>query len=220
MARIETDPNYTTPTFPRATAGPDIFKKEDVQQLAAAVSTHDHTSGKGLRITTASFTGSVDLADWYRTTGHSTAFPSTGTGGEFYYDPAGGYAVVQGYNRLNSTYVPLRLFGATVNVGPASQSTAWDASGNISAPQNLTVGGNVTAANVTTNGALYVAAGGARIDTPGGDMIRLVNSAQTVLDFSVGRSLLDAQQLSLVQGQNLVWTDTNSRHASVSRVSY
>ena len=48
MARIETDPNYTTPTFSRATAGTDLFKKEDVQQLAAALSTHDHSTGKGL----------------------------------------------------------------------------------------------------------------------------------------------------------------------------
>jgi len=48
MARIETDPNYSSPTFSRATAGTDLFKKEDVQALAAAVSTHDHTSGKGL----------------------------------------------------------------------------------------------------------------------------------------------------------------------------
>src|SRR5262245_22066873 len=48
MARIETDPNYSSPTFSRATAGTDIFKKEDVQALAAAMSTHDHTTGKGL----------------------------------------------------------------------------------------------------------------------------------------------------------------------------
>jgi hypothetical protein len=53
MARIETDPNYTTPTFSRATAATDIFKKEDVQNLAAAVSTHDHTSGKGLVLSAA-----------------------------------------------------------------------------------------------------------------------------------------------------------------------
>jgi hypothetical protein len=47
MARIESDPNYSTPTFPRATASTDLFKKEDVQALAAAMSTHDHTTGKG-----------------------------------------------------------------------------------------------------------------------------------------------------------------------------
>jgi hypothetical protein len=51
MARIEIDPNYSTPTFPRATAATDIFKKEDIQQLAAAISTHDHGSGKGLAVT-------------------------------------------------------------------------------------------------------------------------------------------------------------------------
>jgi hypothetical protein len=48
MARVEVDPNYSSPTFSRATAGTDLFKKEDVQQLAAAMSTHDHTTGKGL----------------------------------------------------------------------------------------------------------------------------------------------------------------------------
>lgn len=51
MARIETDPNYTTPTFSRATAGTDVFKKEDVQGVSAALSTHDHASGKGLAVT-------------------------------------------------------------------------------------------------------------------------------------------------------------------------
>ena len=52
MARIEVDPNYSSPTFSRATTGPDPFKKEDVQQLAAAMSTHVHDgSGKGLLVT-------------------------------------------------------------------------------------------------------------------------------------------------------------------------
>lgn len=51
MARIATDPNYSSPTFPRATAGTDLFLKEDVQALAAAVSTHDHSTGKGVALT-------------------------------------------------------------------------------------------------------------------------------------------------------------------------
>lgn len=58
MARIETDPNYSSPTFSRATAATDVFKKEDVQNLASAVSTHDHTSGKGLPVPLAA--GSVN----------------------------------------------------------------------------------------------------------------------------------------------------------------
>lgn len=53
MARVEIDPNYSSPTFPRATAAADIFKKEDVQALAAAMSTHTHDgAGKGLALTT------------------------------------------------------------------------------------------------------------------------------------------------------------------------
>lgn len=51
MARIASDPNYSSPTFPRATAGTDLFLKEDVQALAAAVSTHDHSTGKGVALT-------------------------------------------------------------------------------------------------------------------------------------------------------------------------
>lgn len=50
MARIETDPNYTTPTFPRATAPTDIVELEDIQQLAAAFSTHNHATGKGIAV--------------------------------------------------------------------------------------------------------------------------------------------------------------------------
>jgi hypothetical protein len=53
VARIETDPNYSSPTFSRATAGTDIFKKEDVQSVAAALSTHDHSTGKGLVVSVA-----------------------------------------------------------------------------------------------------------------------------------------------------------------------
>lgn len=50
MARIEIDPNYSAPTFSRATAAADLFKKEDVQNLAAAMSAHTHAAGKGLPV--------------------------------------------------------------------------------------------------------------------------------------------------------------------------
>ena len=51
MARIEVDPNYSNPTFSRATAATDPAKKEDIQNLAAAMSTHIHDgAGKGLAI--------------------------------------------------------------------------------------------------------------------------------------------------------------------------
>jgi hypothetical protein len=53
MVRIASDPNYTGPSFPRATEATDPFKKEDVQQLAAAVSTHVHDGVHGLQIDVA-----------------------------------------------------------------------------------------------------------------------------------------------------------------------
>lgn len=47
MARTNAT-NFTGPLqFPYATAGTDIFKKEDVQTLAQAVDQHDHSTGKG-----------------------------------------------------------------------------------------------------------------------------------------------------------------------------
>ncbi|HYW86247.1 MAG TPA: hypothetical protein VFB50_00645 [Chloroflexota bacterium] len=49
MARTNAT-NYTVNPYPYATAGTDIFKKEDVQGLAVAVDNHDHTAGRGLAI--------------------------------------------------------------------------------------------------------------------------------------------------------------------------
>jgi len=48
--------------FPYATAGTDIFKKEDVQTLAHAVDQHDHTTGKGLPPPAGSITSGM-IAD-------------------------------------------------------------------------------------------------------------------------------------------------------------
>jgi hypothetical protein len=48
--------------FPYATAGTDIFKKEDVQTLAQAVDQHDHSTGKGLAIGTGTITSAM-IAD-------------------------------------------------------------------------------------------------------------------------------------------------------------
>jgi hypothetical protein len=48
--------------FPYATAGTDLFKKEDVQVLAQAVDAHDHTTGKGALITTTPADASITNA--------------------------------------------------------------------------------------------------------------------------------------------------------------
>lgn len=53
MARTNAT-NFTGPLqFPYATAGTDIFRKEDVQTLAQAVDGHDHSTGKGLTVSVA-----------------------------------------------------------------------------------------------------------------------------------------------------------------------
>jgi hypothetical protein len=67
MSRIETDPNYSNPTFSRGTVASDLYKKEDSQLLAAAMSTHTHAPGYGLPIAASaiapgSITGSM-IAD-------------------------------------------------------------------------------------------------------------------------------------------------------------
>jgi hypothetical protein len=59
MARLSAT-NYTTQPFTYATAATDLFKKEDVQVLAQAVDTHDHSTGKGLNITPAA--GSIPVS--------------------------------------------------------------------------------------------------------------------------------------------------------------
>ena len=61
MARVEVDPNFSNPTFSRATAATDLFKKEDVQNLAAAVSTHTHANGYGPAVARVA-AGAIDAA--------------------------------------------------------------------------------------------------------------------------------------------------------------
>jgi len=63
MART-TATNFTGPLqFPYATAGTDIFKKEDVQILAQATDQHDHSPGKGLVLSAGSIpAGSITSA--------------------------------------------------------------------------------------------------------------------------------------------------------------
>src|SRR5215471_2337362 len=54
MARLTATNFSGALQFPYATAGSDQFQKEDVQVLAQAVDQHNHTTGKGLPLTTGS----------------------------------------------------------------------------------------------------------------------------------------------------------------------
>jgi hypothetical protein len=150
MARIETDPNYTTPTFSRATAATDLFKKEDVQLLAAAMSTHDHTNGRGARLTSGAFTGAVDLPDWYRSTGHASVFATSGAGAELYYDGAKG--VVQGWNRATNAQIPFYVGGAPLSLN----TVTIDVAGNLTVPGTASVSGTLTVSGNSTLASLSV----------------------------------------------------------------
>jgi len=216
MARIETDPNYTTPTFSRATAGPDIFKKEDVQQLAAAVSTHDHTSGKGARLPSTAFTGSIDVPDWYRSTNHTSAFPSSGTGAELYYDPASSSSYLQSYNRTSSVYAPLVLRGTTVSINTVSA----DAAGNLTVPGTLAVAGTASISNqlsatqvICTNGNFYLTStGGPHIWDGGSGTVNMSSHLTVTNNVNVGGTLTvtGATTLSTLHTTSNIQNDGNS----------
>src|SRR5215471_502110 len=59
MARLTATNFSGALQFPYATAGTDLFKKEDVQTLALAVDQHDHSSGKGPALAAGSITSGM-----------------------------------------------------------------------------------------------------------------------------------------------------------------
>lgn len=147
MARIETDPNYTSPTFSRATAATDPFKKEDVQQLAAAFSAHEHGAGKGLAVSRVA-NGSVSsaalalpltVASSVRSTADTPA-PSGGAGIELLYTTSGGgLGQVHSYDRTvggTAGYRAIMMSGSNARMRAVrndgfSVSLNADVSGNL-----------------------------------------------------------------------------------------
>jgi hypothetical protein len=187
MARL-TATNYTgTLQFPYATAGTDLFRKEDVQTLALAVDQHDHSVGKGLGVSGGGIKNAIDMPDWYRSTGHATAFAAAGQGLEMFYDSSSPAGVVQSYNRGGLVFTPLKLLGSTVGLfaGAGSEALHFASDGSaafnfpltcnstlaVGGPTNLTgtltcngiAAAGVTATGVTVNGSLNVSGG---IGTP------------------------------------------------------
>lgn len=61
MAR-GTSSNYSTPSFPIADADDDPFVLEDIQDLAAALNGHDHSTGKGAAVAGGGGSASVLLS--------------------------------------------------------------------------------------------------------------------------------------------------------------
>jgi hypothetical protein len=140
MARIETDPNYTAPTFSRATEENDLFKKTDVQNLAAAVSSHDHTPGKGAQINGSTIGRPLDLPGSVRAGGEDIFVP--GLGVEMGYSAAPDYGFVQAvWRQPTVTYKNLLLTGQTVAMrNPSGHTLGLDAAGNLQLSNGAIVG--------------------------------------------------------------------------------
>jgi hypothetical protein len=151
MAR-GTSVNYTGAlSFTYATTGPDLFKMTDVQSLAQAVELHTHdAAGKGLGVAGTAIKTAIDMPDWFRSTGHTSAYPAAGQGLEMFYEPgSGGLGIVQAYNRGASQFMPLQLMGSSVGLYAGAGSAALTISNTgttvlsfpVTCNQDLAVGG-------------------------------------------------------------------------------
>ncbi len=120
-----------------------------VDSLFSNVSGHTHAGPhQGGPIGSGSISGALDIQDWYRSTGHTTAFATTGAGMEMYYDSTQG-GVLQSYNRATATLLPVKLLGSTVGLYAGSGAEVL----HIAADNSSTFLGTVTCdSNLTVNG--------------------------------------------------------------------
>jgi hypothetical protein len=166
--------------FPKADAATDLFKKEDVQQLALAVDQHNHTSGKGLVL------GAVDMPDWFRSTGHTTAFPGTGSGIEMYFEP-GSQGVIQSFNRGGNVYAGLVINGSSIVLNAASNSGATAGTAYLT----CSYAGSPLAPAITTSATIWPSA------TPG---IKFASGGYIQDYFTGGQGYVQISQLTVSPG--------------------
>jgi hypothetical protein len=198
MARIEIDPNYSTPTFSRATAPTDIFKKEDVQSVAAAFSTHVHDGvGTGLAIKTLPSTVT-----------HSGTL--TISGGPLTISPG----------PLNIGSASLSDAGSA-NLGLSGSITIPNAAGYF-----VTGGPTINANGLTFAGGSFIAGSGGNITVGGPTIFQqtlTVTGAAAVnglLTAATGITVTNGTLTFGSTGTGVVFVDTNSRIFSNARVTY
>src|SRR5215472_18166795 len=74
---------------------------------------HTHSGAhQGGPITGNAFSGALDIPDWFRSTGHRSAYATSGAGLEMYYD--GSNACLVGYDRAGTAYRPIVVAGSSV----------------------------------------------------------------------------------------------------------
>jgi hypothetical protein len=101
---------------------------------------------QGGPIAASAITGPHDSADWYRSTGHTTAFATTGVGLELYYDTTGNRGMVQTRNAATGTYNDTAVIGNTVTLAvPSGAAVILGSDGNFEISQAIILGSSQAA---------------------------------------------------------------------------
>ena len=133
-----------------------------VDALFNNVTGHTHASAhQGGPIAASSVRGPMDIADWFRSTGHTTAYASSGVGMEMFWSGTAG--VLQARNAATAGFAPVQLYGSTITLGINGGShLAIAGDGTVTTGSSLVDNGNLTVAGgtvlqgVTINGSLAV----------------------------------------------------------------
>jgi len=210
MARIETDPNYTAPTFSRATEENDLFKKSDVQNLAAAVSSHDHTPGKGAQINGSTIGRPLDLPGSVRAGGQDTFIPGLGTEMGYVGPEDTGYVqAVWRQTGPTTTYKNLTLIGQTVKLrNGAGQEAYIDTAGNWIVPLAIGAKTSITLGSVPAGTATSLVHTGGNTVLRQEDQVLMQNHSGTVWSkLTAGEFVSGANKYGFGSGTANVTTD-------------
>jgi hypothetical protein len=205
-----TSVNYTgTLQFPYATTGPDAFLKEDVQKLAYAVDNHNHVAGAGLGVAGSGIKTAIDMPDWYRSTGHTTAFAAAGQGLEMFYDSSSPAGVVQSYNRGGSIFMPLKLLGSTVGLFVGGGSEALHIDSNGASAFNFPMTCNASfAVGGSSNFTGSITCGGGIVASPGGlqaTSVTCTGSMTVAATFTVTGGATFNSNVAMATGTTIGW---------------
>src|SRR5215467_10146160 len=168
-----------------------------VDALFNSVTGHNHASAhQGGPIATSSLKGSYEIPDWYRSTGHTTAFPTSGAGLEMFYDASTG-GNVQAYNRATSAFAPLVVAGSTMTLSVSNNAAiSIAADRTVSVPAALAVGGTAgVTGGLNVAGVVNAAAG---INLSGSGNRINFNAGAYIADYSGG--YVQISQLTVTPG--------------------
>ena len=124
-----------------------------IDALFNNVTGHTHASAhQGGPIAATSLKGPMDFPDWFRSTGHTTAYASTGVGIEMYFN--GTQGVIQSYNRATAGFAPTLIWGSTITIGITGSPSI-----GIAADQTVTLAGGLVVNGAGTMNSTFAVAG-------------------------------------------------------------